>query len=293
MVLNLVVFFLVISYIALGIPVVQRCYMYLKPIRTLTIGFQLCFGLLLYICIAGFGSGMTIRQVAILLTYSIIPVGLQCMAIRKSNLGLLADIATVIVIWLPMELGFLPATTISGVPFSMLIALLVLLVTFLFFQRVRNSAIELGFVFSWTWKEVWTVFAVLPIFFCLSIPLGLHLGFLVYRAGVQFMSVPGLILLQYFFIALPEELLFRGVIQQLLERYTNELTGLLCGSTIFALAHINNVTAYHGVPNLPYVLMALVAGLAYGFIFQRTRKVTVSALAHMLVNLVWILLFRG
>jgi membrane protease YdiL (CAAX protease family) len=40
------------------------------------------------------------------------------------------------------------------------------------------------------------------------------------------------------------------------------------------------------------VLMAALAGLAYGWVWRRTRKVTASALTHMLANLLWGIVFR-
>ncbi|MFN2157100.1 MAG: type II CAAX prenyl endopeptidase Rce1 family protein [Anaerolineae bacterium] len=58
------------------------------------------------------------------------------------------------------------------------------------------------------------------------------------------------------------------------------------------LTHINNATAGFAEPNWAYALMATIAGLAYGGVWARTRKVTASALTHMAVNLTWFLVFH-
>jgi membrane protease YdiL (CAAX protease family) len=60
---------------------------------------------------------------------------------------------------------------------------------------------------------------------------------------------------------------------------------------IFGLAHLNNSTPGFAEPNWAYVLMATFAGLAYGWVWRRTKRVTVSALTHMLVNLMWSIVF--
>ncbi|MEE9605147.1 MAG: CPBP family intramembrane glutamic endopeptidase [Candidatus Scalindua sp.] len=89
-------------------------------------------------------------------------------------------------------------------------------------------------------------------------------------------------------MALIEEVLFRGIIQNLLtKRLWNERLALLIASVIFGLSHLNNAKAGFSAPNWAYALMATLAGLAYGWVWARTRKVTASAVTHMLVNLIW------
>jgi membrane protease YdiL (CAAX protease family) len=82
--------------------------------------------------------------------------------------------------------------------------------------------------------------------------------------------------------------LFRGILQNLLSRRAKKAwVALLAASLVFGLAHLNNATSGHAVPNWAYVAMATLAGLAYGWVWRRTKKVTASAITHMLVNLVW------
>jgi hypothetical protein len=92
----------------------------------------------------------------------------------------------------------------------------------------------------------------------------------------------------YLLTALIEEVLFRGLIQNLLsERIGNKWVALMIASVVFGLAHLNNTTAGYISPNWAYALMATMAGVAYGWVWLRTGKVTASALTHMLVNLIW------
>ncbi|MBN1579705.1 MAG: CPBP family intramembrane metalloprotease [Anaerolineae bacterium] len=94
-------------------------------------------------------------------------------------------------------------------------------------------------------------------------------------------------------VALPEELLFRGIIQNLLrKRLKRDWLALLLAATIFGLAHLNNATPGFPIPNWAYVLMAALAGLAYGGVWMRSKKVTASAITHMLVNLIWDVVFH-
>ena len=99
----------------------------------------------------------------------------------------------------------------------------------------------------------------------------------------------------YLFTALPEELLFRGVIQNLLERRFPQWPGLTIGlaAVVFGLAHLDNPTPGYPVPNMTYVAMATLAGLAYGWTWRRTGKITASAVTHALVNFMWGILLAG
>jgi hypothetical protein len=159
----------------------------------------------------------------------------------------------------------------------------------LFLFLVRHPLKEIGFTFRLGRQELRYALVGLLVFAVVGIPVGLGMGFLRYNPIVPgpleiILGVIG----GYLLIALPEELLFRGIIQNLLtRRLGNERMGLPIASIIFGLAHLNNATAGFAVPNWAYVLMATLAGLAYGWVWNRTRKVTVSAITHMLVNLIW------
>ncbi|MGA7858232.1 MAG: CPBP family intramembrane glutamic endopeptidase [Terracidiphilus sp.] len=123
-----------------------------------------------------------------------------------------------------------------------------------------------------------------------AIPLGLGLGFLHFHAswpnGVQ--ACIGFVF-TFFFIAIPEELFFRGWMQNLLERRMGRSAALLVTAALFGLSHWNKRTAHF---NWQYVLMAALAGIFYGRAWRAERRVGASAITHTLVDTVWGLWLR-
>lgn len=83
--------------------------------------------------------------------------------------------------------------------------------------------------------------------------------------------------------ALPEEILFRSLIQNLITQRFGKNAGSLFGaSLIFGCAHLNN--GPQALPNWRYLILATIAGLAYGRVFQKSSSVCSSAALHMLVD---------
>lgn len=83
--------------------------------------------------------------------------------------------------------------------------------------------------------------------------------------------------------ALPEEILFRSLIQNLLMlRFGATWRTLIVASVIFGAAHLDN--GPQAVPNWRYAIEATIAGVAYGWVFQRAQSVTSSAMLHMMVD---------
>jgi membrane protease YdiL (CAAX protease family) len=81
--------------------------------------------------------------------------------------------------------------------------------------------------------------------------------------------------------ALPEEILFRALIQNLLmQRFGSGTRTLLLASFIFGCAHLDN--GPQPLPNWRYMILATVAGFAYGKVFQKASTVLSSAGLHML-----------
>jgi uncharacterized protein len=83
--------------------------------------------------------------------------------------------------------------------------------------------------------------------------------------------------------ALPEEILFRALIQNLLMRRFGEgWKTLLLASVIFGAAHLDN--GPQAVPNWRYAIEATIAGVAYGKVFQKANSITSSAMLHTMVD---------
>ena len=87
----------------------------------------------------------------------------------------------------------------------------------------------------------------------------------------------------FFATALPEEILFRSLIQNLLMlRFGPGWRTLLAASIIFGCAHLDN--GPQALPNWRYAMVATVAGAAYGAVFQRASTVLSSAALHTAVD---------
>ena len=88
----------------------------------------------------------------------------------------------------------------------------------------------------------------------------------------------------FLFIALLEELFFRGFLQTLISNsLANPRLGQALVSCLFGLFHILHAP----FPNWRYVLLASVAGWFYGSAFAKTGSLLASALTHAMVDTLW------
>jgi membrane protease YdiL (CAAX protease family) len=129
------------------------------------------------------------------------------------------------------------------------------------------------------------------------IPLGLWLGFLhFHREWPKLWLPPAGWTFTFIFVALPEELFFRGLVQNLLERRLARIRGriggrnlaLLLASVLFGLSHFNKGAHF----NWRYVLLASVAGIFYGRAWREKRRLFASSVTHASVDTLWSLWFR-
>jgi membrane protease YdiL (CAAX protease family) len=124
----------------------------------------------------------------------------------------------------------------------------------------------------------------------LALALGLGLGFLHLHTGW-----PGLgplataWIFTFFFIAIPEELFFRGWLQNLLERRMGRTPALLLTAVLFGLSHFNKRAVLF---NWRYALLAAMAGVFYGRAWRQERRVGASAITHATVDAIWSLWLR-
>ena len=88
--------------------------------------------------------------------------------------------------------------------------------------------------------------------------------------------------------AIPEELFFRGVLQNLLEPLAGRTRALLIASMFFGLLHFPKGAVF----NWRYVLLASIAGLFYGRAWRAQRRLFASSVTHASVDTVWSLWFR-
>ena len=96
------------------------------------------------------------------------------------------------------------------------------------------------------------------------------------------------IVLTFALVAIPEELFFRGILQNLLETRLGRRWALLLASLLFGLAHFNKGAIF----NWRYVLLATVAGIFYGRAWRAQRHLLAAIITHTGVDVVWSLWFR-
>jgi len=146
-----------------------------------------------------------------------------------------------------------------------------------------------GFDFHLRWSDWKSGLRELVFFAPLVLSLGWALGFIHPHANAPNLGAAALRwLLIFFFTALPEELFFRGWVQNLLERRVGRLTALLIASALFGLSHFNKRSVHF---NWRYVLLATIAGIFYGRAWREHRRVAASTITHASVDWLWGLWF--
>jgi membrane protease YdiL (CAAX protease family) len=119
----------------------------------------------------------------------------------------------------------------------------------------------------------------------MAIALGLSLGFLhLHTSWPRLSQLAGAYVFTFFFIAVPEELFFRGWLQNLLERRLGRYPALFLTAALFGLSHWNKRAAHF---NWRYVLLAALAGIFYGRAWRQDRRVGASAITHASVDTIW------
>src|SRR3984957_1428760 len=146
-----------------------------------------------------------------------------------------------------------------------------------------------GFDFHIRWSDWKTGLRELILFTPLVLTLGLALGFIHPHANRQHLGAAVLRwVLMFIFTALPEELFFRGWVQNLLERRVGRRLALATASVLFGLSHFNKRAAHF---NWRYVLLATIAGIFYGRAWREHRRVAASTITHASVDWIWGLWF--
>lgn len=241
----------------------------------------------------------SIQTIAFGFFYCLAPAFLVFFFFRKGKNFNWSDGLALILIWLPVEFSFFSHPTvplIEGV--ISLTGLIAIIMTLFLFSIVTDSG-EIGLTFRWNYPDVERAFWYFLLFVAtVGIPVG-FVGqlFIIPRHWPDAGTILITIVFVYFFIALPEELVFRGILQNRIARALSALkygTGLaiVISALLFALAHIfmkhlpfftGNSFLLH--KPLAYFILSTGAGVFYGLTFMKTRKVTITALTHALVDL--------
>ena len=150
-----------------------------------------------------------------------------------------------------------------------------------------------GFDFHLRWSDWKTGLRELVFFAPIVIGLGIALGFIhphANRPGIWPAALRWVLI--FLFTAVPEELFFRGWVQNLLERRVGRRAALGIASIIFGLSHFNKRRSA-SMPhfNWPYVVLATIAGIFYGRAWRENRRIPASTITHASVDWLWGLWF--
>jgi len=208
-----------------------------------------------------------------------------------------ADWLPILLLYLPVELGVLPKFHKPlRLPWTLAMGTICLILNYDLLSSSEKTWKRAPY--SWqlsTFDIEWSIAGLIVVaVFCNII--GWELGFVEWNppklsnwslvSSIRWCALA----LTIFLSALPEEVLFRGIILNKLSNYFGETSwywSLILSSVIFGLVHLKNPMDAFPVPNWRFVLMATVAGLSYGWVYQQTHSIVASGLTHGLTNLIW------
>ncbi|HVP48057.1 MAG TPA: type II CAAX endopeptidase family protein [Bryobacteraceae bacterium] len=223
----------------------------------------------------------------LIIAYTLVPT--VCIFLQGADAGAATwlDLIVILMLWLPIELnlggawiprhaqGFLH-TVAYGVALTLALAL------FLGFRGMKGMKYNLPSRLMDFSDPLIAFMLVAPIL----ILLGLALSFIPPFHIVGNLSVAAAVRtfgLIFVATALPEEILFRSLIQNwLMQKFGTTTAVLVLASVVFGCAHLNN--GPQPLPNWRYMMLATIAGFAYGKVFQRASSATASMTLHALVD---------
>src|ERR1700722_14749262 len=223
--------------------------------------------------------------------YALMPVTVAWLLLRAAKAdpgqrGNWRDAFILLTLGLAVDLRWFVSAWPAGLaPLNELLLVDIGLYGFLAIRQLSGT----GFDFHLQWTDWKTGLRELVFFTPLVLTRGVALGFIHPHANLPRVGAAVLRwVLIFFFTALPEELFFRGWIQNLLERRVSRRTALVLASVLFGLSRFNKRWAHF---NWRYVLLATIAGIFYGRAWRERRRVPASTITHASVDWIWGLWF--
>jgi len=238
------------------------------------------------------GTGNVLwNRIAVVAGLIFVPLGLAAWA-GNAAAGAWQDFASILAIWVVVKFGNriwhlwpYPEGKLAHV-MTVLVAVSAALASFLLLRRAKGVGYSIG------WGRHWGLYIVgsFVAFACVAIPTGTTMHFIRFEPQwSRWSNYAGLSVAILLFTAWPEELLFRGLLQNFLSKASkSDLAGWWTASVLFGFSHITNM----GFPNWRYVILATVAGIFYGWTWKKTGSIFASALVHAAVDVVWHFLFK-
>ena len=227
-----------------------------------------------------------------LVLYILLPT-LLFLTLRNASERLLwQDALVILALWLPLDFRWMRDVWVwpnNSLAYSFNSLLASCLGVFLFVCLRRLERVGYQYHFE---PRDWVIGVRNFLLFApIAIAIGIYSGFIALSKRFAYpweiaLSGAGI----FIFIAIPEELLFRGIIQNFAERsFRKPALALIVTSLIFGASHLNNGPK----PDWRYFLLASIAGLFYGNAYTQTGKLLAPAIVHTLVDTFWRGFFRG
>jgi len=241
----------------------------------------------LFCAVLAWHGALSFPLVLLIAAYTFIPAVLVYAQGPAGGGARWLDFAVILLMWLPVEVnagGALIPRPVQGLAHTTVyaIAITLALVLFLLFRDFQ----EMKYRWPSSSRDLLYPLAGFALAAPVLIVLGLALGFIApfhMDGRVTADWLAGRYILIFLATALPEEILFRALIQNwLMQRFGRSLRTLLAAAVIFGAAHLNNGPG--PPPNWRYMLLATIAGFAYGKVFEKSGSVLSPALLHALVN---------
>jgi membrane protease YdiL (CAAX protease family) len=191
-----------------------------------------------------------------------------------------------ILVWLFVPVMFGGIGGIWNIPVNLDFATRVYLVavgawSFIVVRGVKNS----GYEFRFSWALLKDALVSLAWFTAIGLPVGFAMRFIGWNPRWRgFTGFATDYVTIFLFVAVAEELFFRGLLQNLLEgTVQSRHIAQAISSILFGLSHIRHAPA----PNWRYVILATIAGWFYGWAYRKHRSLMASATTHALVDTIW------
>ena len=241
-----------------------------------------------FLAIAAHLGAFSAPLAVLILAYTFLPTAVAYLA-RDTPPPTWLDFLIIALLWFPLEFSlghqWIPKPAQSTLHLAAYaVAILLALSIFLLFRRLTGMKIN----FPRSARDLVNLLLGFAACAPVLIVLGLAIGFLppfhwpaqlsVARIGSQYLIILAI-------TALPEEILFRGLIQNCIaQRFGTNTYTLLVSAFMFGCAHLDNGPG--PLPNWRYMILATIAGVAYGKVFEKSSSIFASAGLHALVDLV-------
>jgi membrane protease YdiL (CAAX protease family) len=208
----------------------------------------------------------------------------------KGNIQRIIEILAAIALWIPFDhryyILFWPGKFPHEYNFTSLMVVLMIVILFLIIKKQE----DIGYNFIPGRKDFLLIIILTAVISGIIIPLGVITGFLKFKTNIKFEFFHILAFIGIFLtIGLVEEVIFRGIIQNLLEKiFKSHLPALLIASVLFGMTHWNNADPGFA---LHYIFFASIAGIFYGTAYKKSGSLFPAIFVHALVDTLWLALF--